>query len=239
MQDLKFLILLLYYDRPELVKASLESIANQTYKNYEVLFLDDSEDFEPGFKVYTEALETLAGDFNYQHTGDTTEAKNARGGSLIGKFCNEEMLKSQADIAFWVCDDDQIKPNYLADLNEYYKANPEIMYSYADVTVNDPSVEDWRAKLAAPPNDHFLNHNHNGHNLGNSKDSSQVSWRLQCIKEGRIRMKSPLTAVLDYWLWLDLFNKYGNGVYNGINGVIKSYWKSQLGSRGNTYGAAE
>ena len=41
MESLKILILLFYYDRPEMVKNALKSIENSSYKNFTIAFIDD------------------------------------------------------------------------------------------------------------------------------------------------------------------------------------------------------
>lgn len=238
-ESLKFLILLFYYERPEIVKGALESIAASHYKNYEVAFIDDSEDYKPGKAVYRQFLYKEGSSNLYCHTEDTQEAKLARGGSLFGAAANAIMLASDADVVIPLCDDDRLTPWYLGQLNKFYTDHPEIMYSYCDVIIHDPSVEDWKDTLSRSNPEHFLNINHNPHPGGNSKDSSQMSFRMGCIKEGGARWLAPLTACLDFHMWNSLCNLYGVAHFNGTIGQVKAYWAKQLGGRGNTYGNTE
>lgn len=238
-EQLKFLILLFYYERPEIVKDALESIAASHYKNYEVAFIDDSEDCKPGEGVYRQFLYKEGSSNLYCHTEDTQEAKLARGGSMFGAAANAIMLASAADVVIPLCDDDRLTPWYLGQLNKFYTNNPEVMYSYCDVITFDPSKEDWKDKLTEPASPHFLNANHNPHPGGNSKDSSQMSFRMTCIKEGGARWVAPLTACLDFHMWNSLNSLYGPAVWNGVVGQVKAYWAKQLGGRGTTYTNAE
>jgi len=230
-KDLKFLILFFYYERGSTAVASLKSVSAQTYDNYHLAFIDDSEDPSRGRFLFCE----FASNASYHHTKDTLEAKIARGGSMFGAKANEIMLASYADVVVTLCDDDCLTPWYLEELNKFYKANPSIMSSFCDVITYDPSVDNWEDKLKEPASDHFLNHNKNPHCGGNSKDSSQQSFRMQCVKDG-VRWASPLTACLDYHMWNSLYAHHGNAHYNGIIGQVKAYWSKQLGSRGDTYG---
>lgn len=232
MASTKFLILLFYYNRPKLAQAALESTLMQEYDNYEVVFIDDSEDPKPGNALYYETVGDGTDHIWYVHTADTKEQKIARGGSMFGEFANQAMLQSNADVALMLCDDDKLTPWYLKQLDLFYRAHPQVLYSYCDVITHDALVDDWKEKLKEPASDHFLNANHNPHCMMNSKDSSQGSWRLQCIKEGGIRFRAPWTVALDAYLYQDLYARYGNGVYNGITGQVKSYSECQLGRHG-------
>lgn len=240
-EDLKILVILFYYDRPNLVKIFLQSLKEQTYKNWELVFIDDSEQPLPGFKSLTDIFGTLESlkKIKYITTQDTQTQKEERGGSLIGKFANEAMLESKADIAIIGCDDDALLPTYFEKLNAFYKSRPFTSYSYCDAVVFNPLVDNWRDKLGEPASEHFINTNHNPHCMGNSKDSSQGSWRLDIIRTKYVRFPHPLTACLDYHMWMALYQVCGMGVFNGITGVLKAYWPKQLGGRGNTYGNTE
>lgn len=234
--NLKFAVLYFYYERPKLARRTIASIAASEYKNYEVLFIDDSEDPTEGQKIVAEAgLES----YKYYHTKDTLAAKEARGASMFGAIANQAILESDSDVVVVQCDDDSLPPWALQGFNAFYSRHPEVMYSYCDVIIYDPSVEDWADVLNRRNPEHFLNVNHHPHCGGNSKDSSQQSFRASCFKEGGARWKSPLSACLDYHLWIELYQLYGPAVFNGVVGAGKAFWKNQLGSRGNTYGATE
>ena len=229
----KFLILLFYYNRPRLVREALASIRESTYKNWELAVIDDGSDV-PIEDILINCLsnEELLNTKVYS-TGQTKEEKIAQGGSIFGKYANNAMLESNADICFMVCDDDCITPWYMEQLNSFYIQNPSIMYSYCDVITMNPIEDFWRDKLVEPASPHFLNANHNPHSMGNSKDSSQGSWRMECVRGGGLRFPFPRTVALDYVLWEDLNRVYGPGHFNGTIGAVKSYWSHQLGNTGS------
>lgn len=232
--NLRFLLLLFYYDREQIVKGTLESIKASHYKNFEVAFIDDTESPLGGSRVVDGLI-----DIKYYHTKDTQAAKEARGGSNFGAVANSIMLDSDCDVVIPICDDDGITPWYLGQLNKFYTNHPEIYSSYCDVIVHDPSTEKWSDVLDRDSSEWFLNTNHHPHCGGNSKDSSQMSFRMSCVKEGGVRWKHPLTACLDFHMWNELYIHHGPAVFNGIVGAIKGVWPKQLGARGDTYGNTE
>ena len=48
--DLKFLILFFYYNRPEMVLNAIKSLNKNTYKNFEIAFIDDGSDQRPSIQ---------------------------------------------------------------------------------------------------------------------------------------------------------------------------------------------
>lgn len=226
-----------YYERPTIALAAMKSIQKQTYRNFELIFIDDSQDPTDGKAMFDD--HNMIPSKTYVHTQDTLAEKKVRGESRFGHYANEALLAADSDFVVVLCDDDCLTPWYLEELNAFYKANPEVMYSYCDVITFDPSERNWQDVLDQPASDHFLNHNHNPHCGGNSKDSSQMSFRMSCIKEGGARWMAPLTACLDFHMWNSLYNLYGNAVFNSITGQCKAYWSKQLGGRGCTYGNTE
>ena len=88
---MKILILLFYYDRPEMVKNALKSIENSSYKNFTIAFIDDGSP-NPGKPVVEEILssENLKKVVFY-NTNQSSEDKNKQGGSIFGKYANIAM----------------------------------------------------------------------------------------------------------------------------------------------------
>ena len=229
MKDLKILILFFYYARPKLVRGALQSILDSTYKNWEVAFIDDTEDPVPGDKVSNEFM----GDdsrFRYIWTGDTDEAKGVRGGSNFGKTANEVMQSSDADICISCCDDDFLMPGYLEKLNEYYKANPEVMYSYCHFTLYNPIEEKYEDIKQRTEASNYLNWTH-PINPFCQIDSSQGSHRLQEGNKAEIFYPHPQTTALDSVIFSKMFNNWGPAVFNGILGQAKGWFPKQLGKR--------
>lgn len=234
--NLNILILVAYFNRPRLVQTLLRSIKEQDYNedNYDVAFIDDSGSDSIGYRIWDDA--NLSG--HYVNTEDTEEAKVARGGSNFGKFWNQAMQKSDADIALMGNDDDFLDKNYLSNLNNFFKENPAVNYCYSDVILYNPLeenydlvVKEYEAGFRKVDHAMFLNSNKNPHPLGNSKDSSQVAWRLKCFKEGGCQFPAPHTRALDFVFFSQLYEKYGVGHYSGFLGQFKGWGSHQLGSR--------
>ena len=88
-KELKFLILLFYYNRPKMVLNALNSINKLSYKKFEVAFIDDGSD-NPGEPIVRETLKpSFLKKVTFYNTNDTVKAKIERGGSNFGKLANE------------------------------------------------------------------------------------------------------------------------------------------------------
>lgn len=230
MKNNKFLVLLFTYHRPRLFPEALTSILESAYRNYEVAVIDDYTTEEYAARSFVNS--TKDSRIKYYPVGDTLEGKKTRGGSLFGKVANDVMVSTRWDVGLCVCDDDAITPWYLEQLNDFYKNTPIAMSSYCDVIVYDATKESWRDKLTEAASDHFLNTNKNPHNMFNSKDSSQGSWRWEVVQLGT-RWNFPQTAALDAYFWNNIYIRTGPAYYNGVLGQVKNYSDIQLGRHGS------
>lgn len=247
MKDLKILILLFYYNRPKIVRNALQSIVDSSYKNYQVVMIDDSPNGYDGWVTYCEYLPKINPKyvdkiFGYVHTKDTTEAKIARGGSNFGKFANQAMQESDADLCISLCDDDGFRSDYLANLNRFYNENPETMYAYTHLALFNPWEEDFNEVKTRTETSGYLNWQH-PLNPFCQVDSSMVSHRLQEGNRDGITYPAPQTANLDSIIFSKMFNAWGNCVWTGFNGILKG-WSldtkvGQLGKRSCPYEGAE
>lgn len=208
----KFLILLFYYNRPSLVKEAIQSVLNSSYENWELYIIDDGSDYPIDPEYLKDPRITV-------HTiSDTKEGKLARKGSWIGSVANTAILRSTADICVFLCDDDQLRPEYLKELNTYYLENPDVYYSYSHVeTFGDSEGDSWLNKTHTL--DPFC-----------QVDASQVTWRTSCWKDGGVRFPSPKTSCLDSAIFGQLCEEYGLCPFNGIVGQRKRIHKNQLGN---------
>lgn len=242
MKELKFLILLFYYSRPKLVKNALQSLLDSTYRNYELVFIDDSEDQSAGTEAYNwwwdnniKKGDPIHG--RYLHTQDTLEEKTKRGASNFGFYANYAMKQSWADICFLLCDDDFIYPTYMEHLNRYYQKNPTVMYSYGHIVLFDPLTEKYENVIKRKEASPYLNWQH-PINPFCQVDSSQVSFRLQEAKAAGIEFIYPRTENLDADLYAKLHNKFGPCIWNGGIAQYKGWHSKQLG-RTHSYNEVE
>jgi glycosyltransferase involved in cell wall biosynthesis len=228
---MKILILLAYYNRPEMVRIALQSIANQDYDNWELAFVDDGSDIS-GENIVKEMLGNHLHKIKFFNTNDTKDQKVLQGGSIFGKFWNNAMYNTDADIAIMLCDDDALYPEYLKKLNEYYSKN-NVNYSFGHVSLFDPSVEKDINSITDNLNT-WLNNHYGPIHPANQVDASQVSWKIDAIKKFDIKFSYPKTADLDSDLYMQLYNYLGYCPYNAIITQYKGWHQDQLGNRKHT-----
>ncbi len=235
----KFLIILAYYKRPELVLNAINSIKNLQYENWQLDFIDDSGD-----NNFQDILLNFGFDnskVNYIPINDTDEVKKSIGGSRHGHFMNESIKNSDADIVIILCDDDAILPNYLEDLNEYYTVNQNIVWAYSKVKYYIPNTESYlQAKEDFERVRHIgvianLNINMSPINPDCKCDSSQVTFRRLCFTEKNIWYPYPQTKNLDSAIYNRMYQVWGNCHPTNIYGQCKGVFSEQLGARSNDF----
>lgn len=230
---MKTLILLFYYNRPNMVKNALQSLVDTTSGDWECAFIDDASEL-PGKEVVEEFLKDrpdVLAKFNFHYIHDTKEAKLERGGSVFGSVANDIMRRSDADLCIMLCDDDALFPTYIEGLHSYFTANPDVQYAHSHLISFVPTEEDFAEVKKRQIADCHLNYAHDI-NPFSMVDSSQVAWRLSCVKEGGVEFPSPRTVALDAVLYGQLFNKYGPCKYTGLIGQFKGWGVHQLGRHG-------
>lgn len=238
LKDNKILILLFYYNRPEIVKNALKSINKSSYKNFTIAFIDDGSP-NPGKPIVEQTLDPeLLSKVTFYNTNHTIEDKIAQGGSIFGKLANEAIENTQCDLSIMLCDDDALTPGYLEYLNSYFNLNPEVNHCYSKVLFFDPTKEDYTKSkdsttFSHPGTTYNLNHYTTPINPYCKVDSSQVAWKVKCNKEQNIWFPFPQTRNLDAALYKELYNKCGPSYPTHFYGQCKGSFKDQLGNRYN------
>jgi len=239
---MKFLIVLMYCDRPNMVQFALDSIRAQTYRNFNVAVVDDSArtpggDFFPDNSIvrYMKDPALEGADPNSAYTvSDTIEEKTANGGSRFGLFVNQAINESDADIGLMLCDDDALLPNTLHDLNEYYIHNPHTSYSYGHVLTYNPydapNYSGIKGRYGSS-----LNNYDQPINAFCRVDASQVSWRMDAYKNAGIQFPHPQTAALDAIVYQQMYDMMGFCHFNGKFVQYKGVFPDQLGTRKDPY----
>jgi hypothetical protein len=228
---MKFLILLFYYERPDLLKNAISSVKASMYDNWDLCVIDDGTKFS-AFNIINECFsrdERILHKITYVQTFDGEEQKKARGGSQFGEYANSAIRTSDADIVLMLCDDDLLKPDYMKQLNEFYVSNPNVKYSYSHLDFYDPtlglpgennSVSDEYTK--------FLIRNTQAINPVRRVDSSQVSWRRKKWMDDEILFPCPRTSNLDEVIYGHMYVAWGECVFNGIIAQWKGIHDGQL-----------
>lgn len=225
---MKILILLLYYNRPQLVRNALESIKTSNYSNWHLAFIDDGSEI-PGKPVVEEVLVGYESQITYYNSGHTKQQKLQQGGSHIGYYMTLAMKESSSDIGIMLCDDDALLPHYLKNLNEYFANNPNSIYIYSHLVCFDPTKD--------KPGEHILGtmatEECRFNKFGNinpfcTVDSSQVAWRINKCIENEIYFDYPRTVALDAHFYQKLYQQFGPCPFSGFYAQYKGIFNDQL-----------
>lgn len=235
-KDLKFLIVLVYYERPQIVLNALQSLNELQYDNFEVVFVDDGS-VNKGEPIVREHCSSIIDKFKFIYVENTIEEKQRQGGSIHGKYINQAISESSADIFFVLCDDDAVIPDYLINLNKYYTENPQEQWAYCHLLYYNPNVESYKEAVYdrkeykhVDVEPHVLHNKHIGpispcYNL----DSSQVSFRRELFKQHGVWYPHPQTENCDFSVFVPFSQILGDCRYIGSPGQCKGWFDGQLG----------
>lgn len=219
-----------------MVKNALYSIkhSNFYYDNWKLLFVDDGS-HKSGKKILYDILWEHKNKIEYINTNLTTEDKNKLGGSLIGKYANNELIKTDCDYAIMLCDDDALYPNYLYNLNKYFYNNPNQVYAYSHVIKFNPKTEMFWEGFDNEEDRIFLpfdlNHWIEPINPFQKLDASQICWNVKrTVDEGTL-FTYPLTLNLDAWFYKKLYENFGECKYTGFISQFKGDYDDPLSQR--------
>jgi len=224
---LKFLIILVYFQRPKIVLNALNSIKQLKYSNWELAFIDDGSNNESlGEPIVREVLKENLDKIKFYYSNDTIEQKIKQGGSRHGEYMNKAIIESDSDVVIVLCDDDALISDYLNNLNDYFINNLDKNYCYSHVIVFNP---DYENPFEKEKTDHWVNKVGDINPVCNV-DSTQVAYRSKCFKEDGLRYPFPQTKNLDAEMFKKLFERYGVCSYTGFNSQYKAYFDGQLGN---------
>lgn len=114
---MKVTCILTSYNRPKFVRQSLKSLADQTYRDFEVLLFDDSSAFDiheavkefviPGLRVFK----------------NTVTAQERRSVNRLSVNCNMGLKEATGDLICFLCDDDYFYPNWFNCAVKFFAAD--------------------------------------------------------------------------------------------------------------------
>lgn len=226
MKDIKFHILVVTYNRPRLLRNTLQSIKDQSYDRWHVTVIDDGS-------TCKESIPDIVSEYfgSLKHTMveilDTPEMKIAQGGSRHGEAMNNAILEIPSDVVVVVCDDDALTKDYLQNLNDWFQAHPKELWCYSHVIPYNPLVE---ASIQPPMSEYWTNITFDCHPAGRV-DSSQVVYKTECFTKHGARYPSPQTKNLDESIFKTLFNICGLCKFTGFYGQWKGVFEGQMGNR--------
>jgi glycosyltransferase involved in cell wall biosynthesis len=239
-QSMKILILLLYYERPEMVRNALNSIRDLEYDDWHLAFIDDGSR-KPGRPLVEEILKDHLSRVTFYNTGHTPEDKNRQGGSVVGAVMNKAVGESDAEMAIMLCDDDALLPTYFSNLKKWATTYPDRHYCYSHVILYDPFKEKPHQDLSSvllrkiDPLTHKFNRRKNWFNKTTQMypeaklDASQVAWRTYC--NDKAHFESPRTCHLDSAFYKQLGEFYGQILFSGFYGQYKGMHDNTLSIR--------
>ena len=233
MNNLKFELIIAYYKRPKIVLNALESILKSTYDNWHLTFVDDSGDdsFKETFLNYGFDSSKIT----YSPILMSDDEKNNIGGSIFGKYVNDAIQNTDADIIILICDDDAIFPDYMENLNKFYTKNPDKMWGYSHVKFFNPEKQHYSESTDVPSDRTFNTSNLNDYTLPIQPscrvDSSQVSFRKNAFTQTNLWYPYPYTKDLDRNVFEKLYEKIGLCHFTNCYGQYKGWFANQLGVR--------
>lgn len=232
-KHLKILILMSYYNRPILVRNSLNSIlrSHEHHQNWELAFGDDGSKV-PGRPIVEEILKDHLEKVTFVQSGMKFEDKIQQG-LILGKMANEAMRDSDADVALILCDDDELVPTYLKGLSGYFQSNPDVLYCYSKIHLYNPFFQ--KSEDVNNVSGKFNKWNEPIDPV-NKVDATQVAWRLDCCKKHGAWFKDstkevkgkPWTRDTDKGFFGNLYDCCGNCHPTGLIGQFKGIHDYQL-----------
>ncbi len=232
-KPLRILILCAYYNRPILVRNALNSIlkANKYHTDWELAFGDDNSKI-PGRPIVEEILSDHLDKVQFVQSGMKFEDKIEQG-LILGRLANEVIEKSDADVAFMLCDDDELYPTYLKGLSDYFTQNTDVLYCYSKLHLYNPLLQ--KSESVNNIAGRFNQWNTPIDPVG-KVDASQVAWRLSCCKQygawfqetTRFVEGKPWTKDTDRSFFENLYKRCGNCHPSGLVGQYKGVHDYQL-----------
>lgn len=230
---MKFELVIAYYKRPKIVQHALNSILESHNQNYHLTLIDDSgnDDFKETFLNYGFDKDKIT----YTPIMMPDSEKINLGGSVFGKYVNNVIINSTADIFILICDDDAILPTYLDDLEKFFTENPNEVWCYSHAKFFNPETDHYNNAVdrldSYALNITNLNVRTDRINPYCTVDSSQVAFKIDAMKRGNVYYPHPQTMNLDATIFNNFFGRFGSCPFTGKFGQYKGWFDEQLGPR--------
>lgn len=230
---MKVLILLSYFERPILVLNALTSVleSHKHHQDWELVFGDDGS-LKKGKPIAEKILVDHLDRVRFVDSEMSLEDKLEKG-ILLGKYANEEILRSDADLVVTLSDDDELVPTFLRDVSEFFDKHSDVMYAYSKVHLYNPlTQESCSVNNATGKYNSWIG----PINPVNKIDASQVVFRADCFRKHDVRYpittndlaEKPWVKNLDGALFDQLYQKFGDCVPTNLIGQFKGIHDYQL-----------
>lgn len=170
-------VLLTTYNRAHLLKRAVESVVQQTFRDFELIILDDGS-----------SDETSDYAFRLSQNHDAIRYVRRPHTGLPAVMLNLGLAQATGEYVTWLCDDDAWKPEMLEFQVECLKRNPEVVGVYTKAE-GVPEVECWEGWIYP----RLLEHNF---------IPGTVMWRR--VAGISFNERADLRGYEDWLAWLDL-----------------------------------
>lgn len=234
---MKILILSIYYNRPKLLRKAMESVlaSHQYHSDWEMVFGDDNSPI-PGEPIVREILSDFLDRITFINSNMSFQEKIDQG-IQIGRYANEVITKSNADIAITLCDDDELIPTYTRDICNYFENNPKEMWTYSHLAIFNPL---YKSSFDVDLNNlKYCPYNFTSErtNPVGKMDSSQVAFRLKAFEYGVRYPDNSKSEHNKHMPWLNnpdsglfqaMYEKFGEIPFSGLISQYKGIHEHQL-----------
>lgn len=234
---MKILILSIYYNRPKLLRKAMESVltSHQNHSDWEMVFGDDNSPI-PGEPIVREILSDFVDRITFINSNMSFDEKIDQG-IQIGRYANQVIKKSNADIAITLCDDDELVPTYTRDICKYFENNPEEMWAYSHLAIFNPLYKASKDVDLKQLKECPYNFTSERINPVGKLDSSQIAFRLKAFESGVQYPDNSKSEHDPYMPWLinpdaglfqSMHKKFGNVPFSGLISQYKGIHEHQL-----------
>jgi len=147
---MKVSVILTSFNRPKWVRQSIQSIVNQTHKNYQLVVVDESNLFD---------IHKLVKEFNLTEVVPLFSPVDPRQRATMNRLSiniNAGLRRATGDVVCYLADDDYFYPTWFADAVGYFKRNPQVGAVFGKLTYSD-SPDMVFPQNPAPVNLRFFN----------------------------------------------------------------------------------
>ena len=195
-----FSVVVTSYNYEQYIRQTLESLVAQTYKDFEVIIVDDGSQ-DNSVNIIKEFTEKYTNFHLYTH-------ENNQNKGLIESL-KLGLSKVSSEYVAFLESDDYWSEDYLQEKFDYINKHPKSVCVINDIQIfgNDTCDEYIKSQVKYYKN-HLNNKNHFEHFYHNNGIAtfSEVLIKSDLIKT--LDFKAPIPAWIDWWLWRQVAIKY-------------------------------
>lgn len=128
---MKVSVILASYNRPQWVRQSIKSIADQTHKDYQAVIIDESDAFD---------IHEVVKEFELTEVSvkKCVVSKDQRATTnRLSININTGLDRATGDLVCYLADDDYLYPNWFADAVAFFEAHPKVSAAFGKLVYSD------------------------------------------------------------------------------------------------------